>query len=132
MALSASDKDTMPLMALDQFYNYVNVTRRTEGSSNDLGEPAVTWPAVTNMSNVKADIQPASTMGGDLKQILAGLEVESSHVVFFLSTADIQADDRIETKAGGGAGSADTRYRVDAVNNWDSHKTAFATAVEFD
>lgn len=124
MALSASDKGNMPVMDLDLFYNYVNVTRKVEGTSNDLGEPAITWAAVTDMSNVKADIQPSNME--QLKQMMAGLEVTSTHAIFFLSGADVAVDDRIEADEDGD-GTEDTYYRVDAVQDWDSHVLAAAT-----
>ena len=129
MTLSVGDKLNMPKMALDRYYDYVNVKRRTEGALNDLNEPAITWAAVSGMSNVKADIQPAESMGSQLKQLLAGLEVSSTHMVFFLSTADVAVDDKIEADADGDT-AVDTYYRVDAVHDWGSHITAFCTKVD--
>lgn len=126
MALSESTKSTMPTMALDMFYDYVNVKRKSEGASNDLGEPVITWPAVTDMSNVKADIQPAESQNTQIKQLLAGLEVTSTHVIYFQRGADVKVDDRIEADDDGD-GTEDTYYRVDAVHDWGSHVMAAAT-----
>ena len=117
MPLTVSQKTDVPKMVLDQFFQYCNTYTRADAA--DAHEGGWTWTAVN--SDVKVDIQPASSMSEQLKLELQGENIAADFVGFFLSTvATITAGDSVGIAADGGV-TEDTYYTVVGVYDWDSH-----------
>jgi len=124
MALSASDKSSLPQMYLDMSYQYVNVKRISEGDLDDDGLPAQTWAEVEDHQNIKADIQPIHSSMEFLKEMIQGQEEKPDYVIFFLKGASVLVGDKVEADDDG----ADA-YILTAVRDWGSQITTTAKKI---
>ena len=119
MPLTASPKKAaVPKMNFDDgFFQRCNTYTRTDTA--DAYKGGFTWTAVD--SDIKVDIQPASSMSEQLRVRIQGEDVNVDSVAFFESTVStITTGDSIGTAADGGT-TEDTFFTVVGVYHWDSH-----------
>lgn len=98
-----------------RFNKKLTIYRRTEGALNPAGEPAETWPVVTNGTDISVNLQPLS-MGAvaSLAQADPGRLLRSSHRIIFQPGIDVQVDDRLLDSDG-------NYYVVQHKASWSNH-----------